>query len=173
MKKFVSVVLCLVLFASCITGLAACGKNNDAQAASVSEVGMWDAANILMWSPTTPCANYEVITLFSDNTFHLTTCLLCYYTPDNGETYVQSFDFFATVRGKYETVSEDKELGEKTIKLTEITEIATRDTDSKQDSTLAEKLKDNPAVGRELVLGMDHKISEQIGVGNFIDLPEG
>lgn len=173
MKKYVSVIICLVLFASCLAGLTACGKNDAQAATGFSEVGIWentDVTNSVVDGANISMPSHETIVLYSDNTFALVSVMEIYYSTDGGETYNPLYDWFAKVYGKYETVGTNEELGERTVKITEITRILHRDTNSDSDSALAEMVKNNGAIGKEIILGADYKMSEKVGLDNFFDM---
>ena len=106
----------------------------------------------------------SVMVINSDNTFSATTVYDSYYSSD-GETYSPVYYVACGLYGTYEVVSEDTDLGEKTVKITSVTalefesigRISSENFDEKTAEQVSSKL-----IGAEYVLDSAFKISEYI-----------
>lgn len=164
MKKQMKSVLCAVL-ALMIFALTACGSGGG----GATQVGTWESSEIELRTIEQGKLNtlrYNTITLYSDNTFTMVNTQNTYYSSDGGETFNPVSDVGCIVYGKYETVEINEEIGDHTIKIAEITRVQSGEFDSDTDATDANKeaMKSGDAVGFEVILTSDHKISEVINV---------
>lgn len=107
----------------------------------------------------------DSMTVYSDNTFAVSCIFDCYYSSD-GEAFNPVSYMSYNMYGTYEVISEDAELGEMTIQITDVTmfEVDTL-SGAIQKENFSEAL--NAAVsegylGKELLLTSDYKISEQL-----------
>lgn len=116
----------------------------------------------------------DSITLFSDNTFAASCVYECYYSSD-GEAYNPATYIACNMYGSYEVVSEDADLGEKTIKLSDVTKIEYGNNGvaekSEWNSELAEYVNTN-LIGFSTILTSDYKMAEPITQLDFLFLVE-
>lgn len=171
MKKQIKAVLCISLALVIALALASCGESGSGSGGS-TEVGTWELTEL---APRTIdqgkllAASHSTITTFSDNTFVLTEVQDTLYSSDGGETYNPTSYVNIIVHGKYETVSTDAELGESTIKITEITRVQQDDIDTDKAASDSDKqmMADCSAVGMEIILGADYKMSQIVPFDAF------
>lgn len=105
----------------------------------------------------------ETVTIYSDYTFSATFVFDCYYSSD-GESFNPTAYKANTVYGVYEISYEDADLGEKGIKITDVTRVVTDGADvQKADFTsdLTDVINDS-VLGKEITLASDYKSSESI-----------
>lgn len=107
----------------------------------------------------------DSMTIYSDNTFAVSCVYDSYYSSD-GEAYNPVYYSAYNMYGTYEVVSEDAELGEKTIQITDVTMFQV---DTLSGSILKEEFSEELStavsetlIGKELLLTSDYKISEQL-----------
>lgn len=162
MKK-TSRIMAFVLAVLAVLAMASCGGNKGAE-----EVGTWEYSALsfrTIEQGKLGTGVFNAITVYSDGTFVLTAEQNTYYSSDGGETYNPVSDVYYIVRGTYETVEENAELGEKTIKINSITRVVTNEFDT-ETGTDAQKaaMGTCEAVGQEIILDAAYKMSEPVSV---------
>lgn len=173
MKKQIRNVLCTTLALIMLLALTACGG----ESGGATALGTWHISEVEMRTieqGKLAAAIGSVITVYSDNTFVLVNIGNTYYSSDGGETYVPTMDCTFTVYGKCETVDTNEELGERTIKVTEITRVlggteAGYNSDTDASDAAKEAIKNNDFIGYEMILTGDYKIAEQVR-GPFLSM---
>lgn len=163
MKKFQKLALVAALAAtvSCVGMFAGCSSAKE-------EVGTYhynysEFAKITQGSLIRSYS--DVLTIYSDNTFTLSSVFDCYYSSD-GEAYNPVSYSACTAYGTYEVVSEDADLGEMTIKITDITKCVV----DGETVVLKEEFTDKvieatkKVIDKEVILTFDYKISDSISV---------
>lgn len=177
MKKYVKQLLCAALTIALVLSLAACGGNGGNSGAA--EVGTWtltDAKFVTIEQGKLVQTFSNTITLFSDNTYILSAVQNTYYSSDSGETFNPTYYANGSLYGTYETVSEDEELGEITVKIKSVTRIVTGDgidtnTSSATDDYKTKFLTNSVLNGHEFILGSDYRMSEWVDTTElFVDL---
>ena len=143
MRKLLCIGMALVM----MLALASC-NGGGGNSGGLTEVGTWELTDINMRTieqGKLAAANHNTITLFSDNTFVLTSVVNTLYSSDGGETYNPTSYVNDIVHGKYEVTEKNEELNETTIKITEITRVTHEGYDSDTDASDADKdaLKNN------------------------------
>lgn len=171
--KIIHRFLCAGMAVLMLFAFAACSSGDNGS--GLSEVGTWQLTELSAETITQGMllhAVHNTITLFSDNTFVLTCVYDTDYSSDGGETFnpISYVDRF--VHGKYEVVGSNEELGEQTIKITEITQVSYGDYDSVASATDEDKdaIKNNEVVGMEVILTSDHSMSEMISIMAFLNI---
>lgn len=164
MKKFQKLALVAAMTAtvSCVGMFAGCS------APAKEEVGIYHY-NLTNFSKITQgwlLASWaDTITIYSDNTFSLSSVYDSYYSSD-GEAFSPVYYSACTAYGTYEIVSEDADLGEKTIKITDITKCVV----DGETVVLKEEFTDKvieatkKVLDKEVILTFDYKISDSISV---------
>lgn len=164
MKK-IKVLSALLAALMLMSLLAGCGGGSD----GATEVGTWENSEIELRTIEQGKLNtlrYNTITLYSDNTFTMVNTQNTYYSGDGGENFNPVNYISCIVSGKYETVDVNEEIGDRTIKFTEITRVQSGEFDSDKDAndTNKEAMKSDEVIGVEIILTSDCKISEVISV---------
>ena len=133
-KRGTILVLIFVLSALILAGCGASASNGSATTAAPAakeDLGTWyktiysKSANEFATMFRT---NFDSLTLFSDNSYKLEKQYCTYVSTDGGETYVLRATNAAYILGKYEVVESNDELGEKTVKLSDISKVTLGDT---------------------------------------------
>ena len=171
MKKLTQRLLCIGMALIMVLALAACGDSGNGGGAS--QVGTWELTDLTFRTieqGKLTAASNGTITLYSDNSYVVSCARNTYYSSDGGETYNPTNYMNAILYGTYELVSEDAELGEKSIKITAISRAIVNGYDTETaGATDADKeiMSSNELIGKELYLGSDGKISEMIDCAWF------
>lgn len=165
MKKLSKLLVIALAVAMCLTGLCACGGNVARETYTFREVTFRTIEQGKLGT-----GGYNILTLSSDGSFELTVCNDTYYSSDNGESYNPVSMLCATIYGKYEVTNEDKDLGDKTVKITEVSAVVIEDV--KYEGETLSKLNAYAAtgstglneslVGKEVIVDKSHGISEKI-----------
>lgn len=162
MKKSITTIVTLALVVVMALAFIACSGSKGA-----TQIGTWESS-VLNFTTIEQgklgSAYINNITLYDDGTFVLTTVQNDYYSSDGGETYNPVSNIGVILYGKYETVELDEEIGDRTIKITEITRLVNHEFDSAVSASDADKeaIANNEAIGTEIILGSDHKMANQI-----------
>lgn len=122
--KFFSLVTCMLLICSLL--LTGCGSGNTGNAgnAGASIEGTHSALTVSTMSIEQGLlifAGADTITIFSDNTFVLTSRADTYYSADGGQSVSNQGIQLTNLCGTFEVVDDNADIGERTIKITEVT----------------------------------------------------
>ncbi len=169
MKKLLTILLSFCLILSSLMMTTGCAKNE-----AVSEIGTWEKNDILFTTieqGKTHTDLHSNLTLFSDNTYECTSVSNSYYSSDGGESFYPVCYITFIFYGKYESIGEDAALNERTIKLTSVDRVVCGEYDTAVNVIESDKelMKNSSAVGQEIILGADHKLSDHIP-GDFLKL---
>ena len=107
--------------------------------------------------------NSSSLTIYTDNTFAASALLDTLYSSD-GTSYNPTYFGFYNVYGTYEVLSEDTDLNERTIKITEVNKIVTADGSFEGDAIPAAvtEVIGTSLVGKEMILTGDYELTENL-----------
>lgn len=158
-KKFLSI---SALAIAAVSALAFGGCSETAETLGVYHYNHSEFVKITQGSLVRSYA--DSMAICSDDTFAASSVFDCYYSSD-GEAYNPVSYLAYSYYGTYEVINEDADLGEMTIRITDVIEFQTGDSGSYGKEDFSEEfieLVNSEYIGREIILTSDYKVSENL-----------
>jgi hypothetical protein len=174
-KKLISTALATLMILATMLTMTAC-SSGDSASSGAKETGTYQQSRLEAMTIEQGKLNrgyFNAITLFDDNTYILTDTLNVYYSSDGGETFNPTYIGETVTYGTYEVVDTNEELGESTIKIATVDRIVMGEFDSAAAELTDEQkdyLANNGAIGTEIIVSSDHRMSDIVDITNFKDI---